>query len=226
MPSSVSLSGFVAAVLGAGYLIQPFEVHAMQNVNRRLLSWTLAMTLALAALLTGSEATAQALPNPYRLVDGWATLPGGRTMGAVGDVAVDPDGRHIWAVIRCDAGADSFGWECLDSNLDSIIKFDPDGNVVGSLGGGMFIWPHGIDVDRDGNVWVTDAVTEARTPAGIRGHRVVKFSPEGDVLMVLGRRARPATVPTTSTRRATSSWPTVATSSSRMGTATTPTTGS
>ena len=143
---------------------------------------------AVTALGTG----AQALPNPYRLVDGWAKLPGGRQMGAVGGVTVDPDGRHIWAIIRCDATArERFGDECLDSDLDSVLKFDPDGTVVESFGGGMFIWPHGIYVDREGNVWVTDAVSEARTPEGTRGHQVVKFSPTGEVLMTLGTPGKP-----------------------------------
>jgi len=138
-------------------------------------------------LLIGAQAMAQALPNPYRAVDTWAKLPEGRTMGAVGGMAIDPDGHHIWAVIRCDATArNRFGNECLDSDLDPILKFDSDGNVVESFGGGMFIWPHGIDVDPDGNVWVTDAVSEARTPQGTRGHQVIKFSPQGEVLMVLG----------------------------------------
>ena len=147
---------------------------------------------AVTALGTGAEAGAQALPNPYRLVDGWAKLPGGRQMGAVGGVTVDPDGRHIWAIIRCDATArERFGDECLDSDLDSVLKFDPDGTVVESFGGGMFIWPHGIDVDREGNVWVTDAVSEARTPEGTRGHQVVKFSPTGEVLMTLGTPGKP-----------------------------------
>ena len=136
---------------------------------------------------TGVEAVAQALPNPYRAVDGWAQLPDGRQMGAVGDVTTDADGDHIWAVVRCDAtDPDRFGNECLDSDLDPILKFDLDGHVVESFGGGIFIWPHGIDVDPDGNVWVTDAVAAARTPAGTRGHQVVKFSPEGEVLMRLG----------------------------------------
>ena len=147
---------------------------------------------AVTALGTGAEAGAQALPNPYRLVDGWAKLPGGRQMGAVGGVTVDPDGRHIWAIIRCDATArERFGDECLDSDLDSVLKFDPDGTVVESFGGGMFIWPHGIYVDREGNVWVTDAVSEARTPEGTRGHQVVKFSPTGEVLMTLGTPGKP-----------------------------------
>lgn len=125
--------------------------------------------------------------NPYRNVN-WATLPDGRTWGAVGDLDVAPDGEHIWAVVRCDATAlDRFGNECLDSDLDSILKFNKDGEVVESFGGGMFIWPHGIDVDRDGNIYVTDAVSDGAIPDGdTRGHQVIKFSPTGDVLLVLG----------------------------------------
>lgn len=149
------------------------------NLIRRLTVVTL--------LSIGAQVMAQAFPNPYRAVDTWAKLPDGRTMGAVGGVTTDPDGQHIWAVIRCDATApDRFGNECLDSDLDPVIKFDSEGNVVESFGGGMFIWPHGIDVDPDGNVWVTDAVAESRTPQGTRGHQVIKFSPTGEVLMVLG----------------------------------------
>jgi DNA-binding beta-propeller fold protein YncE len=57
----------------------------------------------------------------------------------------------------------------------------------------MFVWPHGIHVDRDGNVWVTDA--RAASPdeltkfpgEGNKGSVVVKFSPEGKVLMTLGK---------------------------------------
>jgi DNA-binding beta-propeller fold protein YncE len=138
-------------------------------------------------LLGAAQAVgAQSLPNPYRMVRDWATLTDGREIGAVGDVAIDPDGQHVWAVLRCDAGGDRFGYECLDSELDVVVKFAPDGKAVASFGGGMFIWPHGIDVDRDGNVWVTDAVAAERAPRGERGHRVVKFSPSGKVLLVLG----------------------------------------
>ena len=45
----------------------------------------------------------------------------------------------------------------------------------------MFVWPHGIDVDDEGNVWVVDARGE-----GDRGHQVLKFSSDGEVLMRLG----------------------------------------
>ncbi len=51
----------------------------------------------------------------------------------------------------------------------------------------MFIWPHGIDVDQNGNVWVTEAVADNRIPEGDpRGHQVFKSSPEGEFLMTLG----------------------------------------
>ena len=142
---------------------------------------------ALTMLGIADAAFSQALPNPYRAVDNWAHFTDGREMGAVGDVMMDPDGDHVWAVVRCDAPAEMFGWECLDSDLDPIVKFDLNGQHVQSFGGGMFIWPHGIFVDEDGNVWVTDAISAARTPeGGTRGHQVVKFSPDGEVLMTLG----------------------------------------
>lgn len=153
------------------------------------------LAFAYLAVMVGaasSSAVAQVLPNPYRAVDGWAQLPDGRQMGAVGDVTMSADGESVWAIIRCDATApERFGNECLDSELDPVVQFDLEGRVVQSFGGGMFIWPHGIDVDSDGNVWVTDAVSAARTPNGKRGHQVVKFSPAGRVLMVLGTPGEP-----------------------------------
>jgi len=74
-----------------------------------------------------------------------------------------------------------------------VLKFDASGKVVESFGAGMFIFPHGIHVDRDGNVWVTDA--RAATPEELKkfpdakgkGHQVVKFSPQGKVLLTLGK---------------------------------------
>ena len=145
-----------------------------------------------------STLSAQVPPNPYRIVEGWAQLPSGRPMGAVGKVSIDPDGRHIWAIVRCDRLEDPsrFGDECRDSRTDPILEFSPDGKVVKSFGGGMFIWPHGLGVDRNGNVWVTDAVAENRTPKGDkRGQVVVKFSPQGKVLMTLGTPGQPGSGP-------------------------------
>jgi sugar lactone lactonase YvrE len=116
-------------------------------------------------------------PNPYRTVEGWAQLPTGRTWGASSAVEIDRDGESIWVAERCGANT------CAGSNLDPILKFDSKGGLVRSFGAGMFIFPHGIYVDRDGNVWVTDAHGQN----GI-GHQVFKFNPEGKLLMTLGKK--------------------------------------
>ncbi|HET9947623.1 MAG TPA: peptidyl-alpha-hydroxyglycine alpha-amidating lyase family protein [Longimicrobiales bacterium] len=125
-------------------------------------------------------------PNPYRTITDFFRLPEGRTWGATSAVDIDRDGSSIWVAERC--GANS----CATSDVDPILKFDRDGNLVTSFGGGIFIWPHGIHVDRQGNVWVTDgrAATEEELrenpDAAGKGHVVYKFSPEGEVLLVLG----------------------------------------
>jgi NHL repeat len=133
----------------------------------------------------------------------WAKLPGGREMGPPASVHVDVDGESIWALIRCDetspvpaARGGRFGLDCMypDGRLkpiDTIFKFDRNGNVVKSFGAQMFIWPHGMHVDRDGNVWATDGAAEdavaTAAKAGVKaGHIVRKFSPDGKVLMTLG----------------------------------------
>lgn len=163
-----------------------------------LLAFLFSMLSLAYAVWDGTGVFAQALPNPYRMVDGWAQLPGGRAMGAVGKVTIDPDGRHVWAVIRCEPLADParFGDECRDSKADVVYKFSPAGTVVTSFGAGMFIWPHGLHVDADGNVWVTDAVAAQRTPPGDkRGQQVIKFAPDGKVLMTLGTPGTPGAGP-------------------------------
>ena len=117
------------------------------------------------------------LLNPYASEDGWVKLPNGRIWGSTAGTDIDPDGRHIWAIDRC--GANS----CAGSDLDPILKIDPDGNVVTTMGGGLFLFPHGMHVDRDGNVWVTDARGPDPNNAATagKGHVVIKLSPEGEV---------------------------------------------
>lgn len=162
----------------------------MINLSRKtFIRNSIQIALIPVLLFSGVRSFSQPYPNPYRMVENWATLPSGRIMGAVGKVTMDPDGEHIWAVVRCDATEpERFGNECLDSDLDPILKFNQEGQVVESFGGGMFIWPHGLDVDREGNVWVTESVRESRRPEGDkRGHQVIKFSPQGEVLMTLGK---------------------------------------
>jgi DNA-binding beta-propeller fold protein YncE len=142
-----------------------------------------ACLLAVAAL-SGAIEPAQAqmtAPNPYQRFEGiWGRLPQGRTWGATSAVFTSPDG-NIWVAERC--GANS----CTGSNLDPILLFDPTGRLLRSFGAGLFAWPHGIFVDREGNVWVADAAGLGETPQGL-GHVVYKFSPDGKLLMTLGKR--------------------------------------
>jgi sugar lactone lactonase YvrE len=66
-----------------------------------------------------------------------------------------------------------------------ILLFDQSGELLKSFGKNIFVWPHGIHVDKNNNVWVTDA----RGEDGI-GHQVHKFSPEGTLLMSLGTKGK------------------------------------
>ena len=93
--------------------------------------------------------------NPYRVIRDWAELTlEGRPWGGSNGVAIDRDGRSVWATDRCSPGTAP---GCLGTNANPIHHFDESGTEIRSFGGGMFVWPHGIHVDRDGNVWVTDA---------------------------------------------------------------------
>jgi DNA-binding beta-propeller fold protein YncE len=116
------------------------------------------------------------LPNPYRSVENWARMPEGRTWGASAGVYVDPTGTSVWVAERC--GANS----CVGSDLPPILHFDMSGRLLKAFGAGMFVFPHGIFVDQDENVWVTDGQGKDG-----KGHQVFKFSPEGKVLLTLGK---------------------------------------
>jgi DNA-binding beta-propeller fold protein YncE len=133
------------------------------------------LALVVAAVLLMAAGTTDP-PNPYKTVESWAKMPEGRTWGSTSAVDIDPDGKSIWVAERC--GANS----CADSALPAVLKFDASGKLVKSFGAGMFVFPHGIHVDREGNVWVTDA--QGREG---KGHQVFKFSPEGKVLLTLGK---------------------------------------
>jgi sugar lactone lactonase YvrE len=165
--------------------------------TRRLALFVLVASTVLAGDLVSTQKGAPPpndLPSPYETVRNWGTLPPGRTWGSTGSVNIDRDGVSVWAIERCG----SFSWQtdgrvsCAGSDLDPVLKFDASGKTVTSFGGGRFIFPHGLHVDREGNVWVTDS--RAATAAELKqfpdakgkGHTVVKFSPEGKVLLTLG----------------------------------------
>jgi sugar lactone lactonase YvrE len=194
--------------------------------SRHAVITLLAMAPALAVAQTKPTNDA---PNPYNTVSDFFKLPAGRTWGSTSAVEIDKDGKSIWVAERC--GQNS----CFDratgkmSADPTVLKFDATGKLVQSFGAGLLVFPHGIYVDRDGNIWVTDGQDNAPAPArgtgggggaaggttaapaaagaqrgappaggggggrmgplpgGTIGHQVYKFSPDGKVLMTLGK---------------------------------------
>ena len=158
----------------------------------------LIIPVIVSVMLLGSRVTTQEQPpvnsgpqpNPYRVVRDWGKVPD-RPWGGSNGVAIDRDGKSVWAVDRCSPGTNP---GCLGTKANPIHKFDESGKEVRSFGGGMFVWPHGLHVDRDGNIWVADSGPVPSAEAlkkfpgeANKGSYVVKFSPEGKVLMTLGK---------------------------------------
>jgi sugar lactone lactonase YvrE len=133
---------------------------------------TLAFTL-LAVLSAAAQPNSQ--PNPYRTVEHWYTMPEGRTMGSTSAVWVAPSG-HIWVAERCGANT------CAGSSVAPVLEFDPAGKLLSSFGAGMFVFPHGIWMEKDGSIWITDGQGKDG-----KGQQVFHFSPSGKVLMTLGK---------------------------------------
>ena len=105
-------------------------------------------------------------PNPYHEDANWGTLPAGAKWGGV--ISVDPAANgDVWVFHR---------------GNPPLLRFGPSGKVVKSFGEGLFVQAHGMTVDRDGNVWVTDAQIKDG-----KGNQVFKFSPDGKLLMALGK---------------------------------------
>jgi sugar lactone lactonase YvrE len=117
-------------------------------------------------------------------------MPEGRVWGSTSAVDIDPDGVSVWVLERC--GAQGFippsqmkegvPFNCDGSKLAPVLKFDASGKLVKSFGEELLVFPHGIHVDREGNVWVADGANR-----GPKGQQVIKFSPDGRVLLRLGK---------------------------------------
>ncbi len=124
------------------------------------------------------------LPNPYARVHPWGELPAPYEPGAYNErasfIGADegPDG-NIYLLSRCLQNS------CTGRSEPALLKLDPSGRLLLSWGSGMFDFPHGLDLDDEGNVWVADQ----------RGHRVVKFDAEGNHLLTIGERGNPGDPP-------------------------------
>jgi sugar lactone lactonase YvrE len=136
----------------------------MERLLKLALAGAICVVLATAAATVGAQNGN--LPTPYHEVANWAKLPAGSKWA--GGQAADPASNgDIWTFNRADP---------------PILRFDQSGKVVRSFGDGMFVQAHGMTVDRNGDVWVTDAMI-----MGGKGNQVFKFSPDGKLLMTLGK---------------------------------------
>ena len=162
-----------------------------------------ALLFAIAALAVVSRAQQPVypkqldLPNPYRLVENWPTLPQGMNGGKWGElIRADIDSHgNIWVFHRCFNTEPAGYATCVGRTEPPILEFDPAGKLLTSLGSGMFAFPHGFTVDRQGNIWASDANKDetvlgksAKDANGVlRGHQVFKMDSTGKVLMTLGK---------------------------------------
>lgn len=143
---------------------------------------------------TGNIITGEGFANPNPVVTSqWGELPAGRTWGHTAGIDIDPTDGNVWAYERCGAGGGGgvggSSINCDNNPVDPNFKLDRrTGKVLANFGAGLFVNPHGVHVDREGNVWVTDLASNA---SGTKGHQVHKFSPGGELLMSLGVAGQP-----------------------------------
>lgn len=130
-----------------------------------------ALGIVMPAAMPGQSGR-NAMSNPYRMVDGWGTLPDGVLWGA--SIGIIPDGQGgVWVLHRSEP---------------PILKLDSDGHVVRTFGDGMFVQPHGFCMDRDGNLWAGDSGPFGDDPAKAgRGYQFLKFDQQGNLLLTLGK---------------------------------------
>jgi streptogramin lyase len=153
------------------------------------------LTLAVSGVVVWAQpdAAPNSQPNPYRTIENWFKLPAPRTWGSSSALDIDRDG-NIWVAERCGANT------CAGKTDPPVLKFDASGKLLKSFGEGLFAFPHYLKIDAEGNIWVVDGIPpgagSAQASAG-KGHQAIKFSPDGKVLMTLGKPGVPGDGPDT-----------------------------
>ena len=113
------------------------------------------------------------VPDPFEQPHyTWAQTLDGKPWGPTSGIEIGPH-NEVWAIGRCGVNL------CENSNIAPVYELDMStGKPIKAIGAGLFVWPHGLDVDRQGNIWVTDAQV---SKDGSRGEQAIKLSPDGKV---------------------------------------------
>ena len=122
------------------------------------------------------------LNSSYQFIKDWPELPVGFKLGNPTGISIDTN-QNIFIFHRADRVWPLVG-DMPDNYISAktILQLDrKNGRIINSWGDNMFIMPHGLTVDSNNNVWVTDA--------GL--HQVFKFSHEGKLLLKLGEAKVP-----------------------------------
>jgi streptogramin lyase len=134
----------------------------------------------LLAFLTTAVYAQDALPPeiPYRSVPNFLKLPRDLYLGEVSGVAVNSKG-DVFVFSRGNTTGPAYG-----AAAAQLLEFDANGNYVREIGHNLYAWSfaHTVKVDPEDNVWATDKGSDM----------VIKFDPQGRVVMVFGRKQEAA----------------------------------
>jgi DNA-binding beta-propeller fold protein YncE len=131
--------------------------------------------LILSALLLVAPVFAQQPPElRYHAVPDFLKLPPDLYLGEVAGVAVNSKG-HIFVFSRGNTTGPAYAAAAAE-----LLEFAPDGKFVREIGHNLYAWSfaHTVKVDKDDNIWAADKGSDM----------VIKFNPEGRVVMVFGRK--------------------------------------
>ena len=125
-------------------------------------------------LLSGLLFGQQAPTISYRSAADFLKLPPDIYFGEVAGVAVNSKG-HVFVFSRGDTTGPAYG-----ASAAQLLEFGADGHFIREIGHHLYAWSfaHSVKIDRNDDIWVADKGSDM----------VIKFNPEGRVLMVFGRK--------------------------------------
>jgi sugar lactone lactonase YvrE len=153
------------------------------------------LSIAILLLMAGTLVAQTAVPSiAYDSSPNFLKLPDGLYLGEAVGVATNSKG-HVFVYTRTGSPQVSIGTNrTFARNAARLFEFDQNGKYVREIGQGLygFVFAHAVRVDRQDNIWVIDEGS----------NMVIKFDPEGRVLMTLGRKPEALTVPAPSANAA------------------------